>query len=118
VPLLFRGTIRPCGLFTRRPHYSYFAVRCHYEAPGPAADFLVLENFLCAAAEALAVRGTEANEQDAVMRPWSKSPNVGEIQVLRDQESLVPLSRFPDVAVAPAAEIFLRNRVNIVVETR
>jgi hypothetical protein len=86
----------------RRPHHSNLAIRCDYETPTPATDVLVLEYFLDAPDKALTVRRAESNEQDAVMCSGSKSPKVGEVQVLGDEESRIALRRFPNVAVAPA----------------
>jgi hypothetical protein len=78
----------------------------------------LLEYFTNPPDEALAIRGTEANEQDATMRSWSKSSNVGEIQVLCDQESRIPLRCFPDFTVTATTQVLFSNRMNIVVETR
>jgi hypothetical protein len=100
------------------PYYSYLALRYHYETAGPEADFFLLEYLANSPGEVLAVRGPETNKQDTVMRSWGKSSKVGKIQVLFDQESLVPLRRFPNVTVAPATQILFSNRVNIMLEAR
>ncbi len=78
----------------------------------------MLEYFANTADEGLAVGGTESNEQDSVMRSWSKQAKVGEVEILRDQKSLVSLRCFPNVAVASATEVLFSNGVNVVVETR
>src|SRR5450755_2625067 len=52
------------------------------------------------------------------MRSWNEVSQVGEVQVLRNQEALVALRGFPDFAVAAAAQIFFGNRMDIVGETR
>jgi hypothetical protein len=54
------------------------------------------------------------NEQDAAVRPGSESPNVGEIQILCDQESTVLLRRFPNFMVTLTAQVLFSNCMNIV----
>ena len=98
-------------------HYSYLAFGCDHETACPAADFLLLEYFPDTPVEALPIGGAESNEQDAVMRSRNKSSKVGEVQVLCDEESVVSLCRFPNIAVTPTAQVLLGNGVNIVVKT-
>src|SRR5208282_963590 len=102
----------------RRPHDSHLSLRRHYETPRPAADFFVLEHFPNPPDQAAAVRGTEPNEQDAVVCSGSEFSKVGEIQILRDQESRIPLRRVPNLAVAPTSQVLFANCVDIVLETR
>jgi hypothetical protein len=52
------------------------------------------------------------------MRTWGKPSQVGEIEVLRNQESCIPLRRFPKLAIGAATQIFISNRVNVVTEIR
>jgi hypothetical protein len=52
------------------------------------------------------------------MCPRGKSSEIGEIQVLRDQEARISLRSIPNLKVASASEILFSNSVNVVVETR
>jgi hypothetical protein len=52
------------------------------------------------------------------MRSGSKSSQVGEVQILRDHESLVPLRCFPYVTVASATQVLISDRMNVVIEAR
>jgi hypothetical protein len=77
VPFLFPSAAIRCMLqLVRRAYYSYLALRCHDETLNPVSDFLMLEYFTNPPDKALAVGGTESNEQDAAMRSWSKSSEV------------------------------------------
>jgi hypothetical protein len=106
-----------CSFLFRRPHYSDLAFGRNNETPSPATDFLMLEYFPDTPAEALPIGRAEPNEQDAVMGSWNESSKVGEVQVLCDEESVVSLCRFPNIAVTPTAQVLLGNGVNIVVKT-
>jgi hypothetical protein len=101
-----------------RSYHSYFAICCHYETARPGCHFLVLEYFANPTAESAAIGRAEPDQQDAEMRSWGESSKIGEVQVLGDQESLVSLRRFPQVAIAAATQILLGNGVNVVVEAR
>jgi hypothetical protein len=50
-----------------------------------------LEYFPHTPDKALAVRRTQADKQEAVVRCWGELSKVGEVQILCDQESLVLL---------------------------
>jgi len=52
-----------------------------------------------------------------MMRSGSKLSQVGEVEILRNQKPLIPLSSVPEFAIATAAQFFLRNRVNIVAQS-
>ncbi len=50
------------------------------------------------------------------MRSRSESSKIREVQVLGNQESLVMLRRFPNLAVTLATQVFFGNGVNVVAE--
>jgi hypothetical protein len=50
------------------------------------------------------------------MRSRSELSKIGEVQVLCNQESLVLLRRFPNLAVTLATQVFLGDGVNVVAE--
>ena len=48
----------------------------------------------------------------------NESSQIGEVQVLRDQEAFVTLGGIPDIAVGTTAQTLLGNSMNIVGEIR
>jgi hypothetical protein len=71
-----------------------------HKASGPSVHLFVSKYFPKAKDEALTIRVAEANQQDAIVRPRKKLANIGEIQILRDQEPLFALRSFPDLTIS------------------
>ena len=56
--------------------------------------------------ECIASRLAEPDEKDALMRAGPEMAHVGEIKILRDEESSVFLRSLPNIRIGPACEVF------------
>ena len=55
----------------------------------------------------------DSHQQDAVVAPWREPPHILEIQILSDEEPILPLGSLPNGVVVPAAETFIQNGIHI-----
>jgi hypothetical protein len=88
----------------RSADYPRLAFRRDYKTSFPIANVLVSKYLRDAQDETLTIRRMQADEQDAAVCPRSESPDVGKIQILRDQESFFFLCRIPNLVITLAAQ--------------
>lgn len=62
-------------------------------------------------------RATEPQEQQTGVRSRPKSPNIGEIEILGDEEPRLLLRSPPDIRIDAASKPFGRHRIHIVTES-
>ena len=96
--------------------HAHFDVGYENETAVPILDDLRRKNLPNTARERQSSRRTQSHEHQSVMRSRRELPDVGKIQILRDEKPLCALSRLPDVRISLSSEILLPNIVRIVTE--
>jgi SWI2/SNF2 ATPase len=81
------------------PPHANLGVRCNHEAPDPALDVLCPEETLDVVLESPPAWIRKADEEEPVVCSRGKLSHIREIEILRDKEPLVRLSRCPYVGV-------------------
>jgi hypothetical protein len=61
---------------------------------------------------------SQTDEHQSVVRSRRKLPDIGKIEILRDQESPLALGGFPDIRITPSSQAFLPNVIHVMVQFR
>jgi len=93
---------------------AHFARCGNDKATRPLRDLLFSKQFLDSPDQVSSFGGTQAHEENAVMRPRSESAKIREIHILSNQKSRIPLYRFPDLRILMAEERLRVQSVDIV----
>ena len=66
---------------------AHFVFCQNHKAPAPFGNVLLREGRLNVAHKCTAPRLPEPHQEDAMVRPWSKTPHIREVEILRDEKS-------------------------------
>ena len=86
----------------------------YYKTTSPLADIFLLKQFCDPLNQASPFGRAKTQKQDPVVRSRREPPQVGEIQVLSNQESRFLLRCFPNLRVSMAQKEFTMKRMNVV----